>query len=577
MYQRDLLYAILLLFSAFASFITITFSWQRRTTPGALPLIALMLGTFIWSLTYAIHWLATDPAAKQLWLEMTYFGVVLVPSSFLVFTLVYSQRGHWLNFRILLVLALVQVITLILLWTDSYHGLFFAGKRDMAAHAYHDGGPWFWGYVLFSYAQILLGMAFLFRMFFTTKQLYRRQVGTVILATMFPWIASIISFVGTDFLAGLDLPPLAFVMTGIVFTISLLRVHLLDIVPIARGVLVENMNDAVLVLDVQNRVVDINPAAQRLLSDASVSARSLLGQSLQNIFPQLRKITESADNSDAVPRQSELALEGASVRYFEVQTVPLYDRSGRFSGRLMTCRDISERKQAELEREQLIADLDAYAHTVAHDLKVPVTAIIGFAELLLEMEDELTDEVQHMLERVHQASYKLHAIINELLLLASIRSVAAISLSPLNTGLIITEVMSRLEDRVKSTQARIIQPEVWPTAIGYGPWVEEIWANYISNAIKYGGSPPEIRLDARLTANGMVRFIVHDNGPGLTAEDQEKLFQRHERLGTIRAEGHGLGLSIVRRIAEKLGGEVGVESEIGKGSAFYFTLPAILG
>jgi hypothetical protein len=109
--------------------------------------------------------------------------------------------------------------------------------------------------------------------------------------------------------------------------------------------------------------------------------------------------------------------------------------------------------------------------------------------------------------------------------------------------------------------------------------------NYITNALKYGGDPPQVELGADVVATGAdpaaaadahVRFWVRDNGDGLTEDEQERLFTPFERLHQTRAHGHGLGLSIVRRIINRLDGEVGVESEAlpGKGSTFYFTLPA---
>jgi two-component system sensor histidine kinase/response regulator len=100
-----------------------------------------------------------------------------------------------------------------------------------------------------------------------------------------------------------------------------------------------------------------------------------------------------------------------------------------------------------------------------------------------------------------------------------------------------------------------------------------VWANYISNAIKYGGRPPHIELGATAQDDGMVRFWVRDNGAGLTPEEQTRLFIPFTRLDQVQVKGHGLGLSIVRRIVGKLGGQVGVESQVGQGSVFSFTLP----
>jgi signal transduction histidine kinase len=125
-------------------------------------------------------------------------------------------------------------------------------------------------------------------------------------------------------------------------------------------------------------------------------------------------------------------------------------------------------------------------------------------------------------------------------------------------------------------QAEIIKPSEWPVVLGHAPWVEEVWANYISNAMKYGGHPPRVELGATPLPNGSVRFWVHDNGNGLSPEARAQLFIAYTRLDKLRATGHGLGLSIVKRIVEKLGGTVGLESEDepGKGSTFSFTLPA---
>jgi len=117
-------------------------------------------------------------------------------------------------------------------------------------------------------------------------------------------------------------------------------------------------------------------------------------------------------------------------------------------------------------------------------------------------------------------------------------------------------------------------PDEWPLAVGYGPWIEEVWANYINNAIKYGGEPPCVRLGATAQPDGTIRFWVSDNGAGLSEEEQARLFTPFTRLDQVRARGYGLGLSIVRRIMDRLGGEVGVESRDGEGSVFSFVLPA---
>jgi signal transduction histidine kinase len=163
-------------------------------------------------------------------------------------------------------------------------------------------------------------------------------------------------------------------------------------------------------------------------------------------------------------------------------------------------------------------------------------------------------------------------LIDELLLLAGVRQ-SNVPPQPLAMGQIINDVLERLDYLLQETPAEIITPDDWPIALGHAPWVEEIWANYLSNAIKYGSPPRRIELGGKKQADGTVRFWVKDNGPGLAEDEQKRLFIPFTRLSQIRVQGHGLGLSIVRRIVEKLKGQAGVESAPGKGSTFYFVLP----
>ena len=137
---------------------------------------------------------------------------------------------------------------------------------------------------------------------------------------------------------------------------------------------------------------------------------------------------------------------------------------------------------------------------------------------------------------------------------------------------LVSDAQSRVDPLIWESQAQLVLPKSWPKALGYGPWIEEVWANYLSNALKYGGQPPEIELGAELMPNQMVRFWVKDNGAGISPADQARLFTPFTQLGPTN-KGHGLGLSIVQRIISKCGGQVGCTSN-GSGSTFWFTLPA---
>jgi signal transduction histidine kinase len=249
--------------------------------------------------------------------------------------------------------------------------------------------------------------------------------------------------------------------------------------------------------------------------------------------------------------------------------------------------DITERKRADKALRQYASDLearnkelDAFAHTVAHDLKNPLTSMIGYSDLLMDQHALLSpDMMREFFEAISVSGSKMVHIIDALLLLATVRRMEHVKTGPLDMVAIVAEARARLASMVAENKAEVVMPGQWPAALGYGPWVEEVWVNYISNAVKYGGDleqgiPSRVELGAEMNGDSHVRFWVRDNGLGLVPEQQQQLFTQFTRLHEISAEGYGLGLSIVQRIVERLGGEVGVESQVGQGSTFYFTLPA---
>jgi signal transduction histidine kinase len=235
-------------------------------------------------------------------------------------------------------------------------------------------------------------------------------------------------------------------------------------------------------------------------------------------------------------------------------------------------------RQRTVELQARNEELDAFAHTVAHDLKNPLAALITFSGLLERRFARISSDKKFLdnLQMMTQSGRKINTIINELLLLTSVRKLEEVTMEPLDMDSVVAEVQRRLADLIEEHRAEITVMGEWPVALGRGPWVEEVWANYVSNALKYGGQPPRVELGATEQEDGTVRFWVRDNGPGLTPEEQAQLFTPFTRLDQVRTEGHGLGLSIVRRIVEKLGGQFGVESTPGQGSTFFFALPRAL-
>ncbi|RUT73187.1 PAS domain-containing sensor histidine kinase [Ancylomarina longa] len=233
--------------------------------------------------------------------------------------------------------------------------------------------------------------------------------------------------------------------------------------------------------------------------------------------------------------------------------------------------DITTRVLAENELIKQNLELDAYAHTIAHELHSQLNSIIGFSQIL-QINDRLTKEKKdEFLEMIVQSGFKMNSIIREMLLFAN-RKKEEVVKTQLAMKDIILEALSRISPTEKNS-AQIVFPAQFEKSKGYAPWIEEVWFNYIRNGIKYGGNPPKLEIGSNKVENGYIKYWIKDNGNGLSERECELLFIDPQKLGNGFVKGHGLGLSIVKRIVKKLDGWVKIESIPNQGSTFSFYLP----
>jgi len=219
------------------------------------------------------------------------------------------------------------------------------------------------------------------------------------------------------------------------------------------------------------------------------------------------------------------------------------------------------------------AELEAYAHTIAHSLKTPLAAAIRFLEILQKFKAEgLAAEQRDLLQKSSSALAMTGEAVDALLLLSTIAQ-QSVDMQPLDMKNVVARVLNQISDLQARTGALLTLPETWPAALGYEPWVGEVWLNLVSNALKYGGSPARVELGGALEGSH-VRFWVRDNGQTLSEKERMLVFIPFTRLHQERAPGHGLGLATVQRIVSRLEGKVGVRPGPQQGNEFFFELPA---
>jgi PAS domain S-box-containing protein len=590
--------------SAVVSIGVIVYARRHYKSPEVQALTWLIFATSGWLIFNTLELASPSPGMTIFWTKVSYAFIISTPVAWLAFTLQYTGKQRWLTAPRFIWFCIIPSVTMILVLTNHLHGLiwqhydFITVSTGMAMQVSHYGF-WFWVHISYGYILVLLGALLIGKQYLKSFQLYRRQSTWLVLGALSPIAVNIIYVF--HLIPGLrkDYTSVSFAFGGIAFAIGIFRYHLFDLKPVARDVVIDNMEDAMLTVDAKNRVVDLNPAAQHI---AGVASETMIGRPLERTLRAWRPLIEYLQGSSHT--QADIGLNG---RYYDLRISPLTDRRGHLAGRLIVLRDITARKDMEkslrehaVELEARNEELDAFAHTVAHDLKIPLTSLIGYSHFLRRRYGNvLPEEAHHYLDIIKQNGLKMTNIIDELLLLASVH-VEDIRIVPLDMRTIVAEAQRRLTDAIAETQTQFIIPEAWPTAWGYAAWVEEVWVNYISNALKYGGRmdegiSPRVELgfdeDYEIEThknvhNGenslkssssetepFIRFWVRDNGPGIPTTERSQLFGKFKRLDQVQTQGHGLGLSIVRHIVHKLRGDVGVESEMGEGSLFWFTLP----
>jgi len=552
------------------------FAWQRREAPGGLPVAALTGSAAIWTGGNAFQAASTTLSAKLFWVDVQYVGLVVVPVAWFAFACEYTGRETWTDRRTLAILSVPMVATLGLAWTNDYHHLIRASTEvvTVGGNAVLDRtfGPVFWA--AWTYSNLLTGLGTLALVYglLRSRKLYRKQTLAILSGVTVPWVASTLFYSGLSTVE----PETYFAVSGLAFAYAIDRYDLLDIAPVGRRTVVEQMDDPVLILDRDDRIVDANPAAARLFGWDGVDR--VVGESVADACASCPAVVEWQFSEETT---GELAVEAADGRphHFDLWET-LLDGEGR-SSRVVVFRDVTALKRQN-ER------LERVGHTIAHDLRNPLNVAQG--QLELARADD-TDAEDH-LDRVADSHRRMADIIDEILEMArdedagrtdrhSLRAVAERAWENVDTADADLSLDADLgsveadEDQLASAFENLFRNAVEHGSASSRPPSDD--------AVEHGSTSPrsgthenavERGTDATVRVGALdgEGFYVADDGPGIPERDREAVF---EHGFTTRNGGNGVGLSVVADVADRHDWCVTVTDSENGGARFEFRDPEV--
>ncbi len=574
------LYAIPLLVVSALLIIFALIAWRRDSTLGVTLFFIYAIFVAGLMIAYALQLMSADLQIILFWVKIKHIFYCL-PVIWLLFVTIYTNHGNWLTPRNIAILFFIPAFQAIAAWTNEFHGLYWqavgTATIDGAVTFQTINGPLFYVGMLYLYLIVALSVVIMVGSIIRAPSFFRGQIAWLLAGVFMPVLGNLLTITGLSDTLHFDTTPIGFALVCLPIGWNLFRQNLFDIVPAAYGKIVRSMSDAIIVLNAENKVVDLNPAAEAL---THIPASVAIGKSVREAFPQAPDLLTRY--RDAPEAQVELEFnEGSSKLFLDMRLSSIYNRSGKMTGRVIVLRDITQSKKAEetirqyaVELETSNNELDAFSHTVAHDLKAPIGIIMGYTHIL-QQHEQLEPTVIKYVQNIEKAAGRMENMITGLLLLARLRNISDI-VTPVDMTQAAKGATERFQGQMEERGIKIEIMEQMPPAMGHDIWLEEVFANLIGNAVKYiGRENPAPCISVKGYRQGqIVRYEVEDNGMGISQENQAKLFDMFSRFHTHEATGAGLGLSIFLRIVTRLKGEVGVTSEPDAGSTFWFTLPA---
>lgn len=528
-----------------------------------------MVAMSIWTLSYTLDVTAVTLEGKIFWAKMKYLGSVPGPMLWFVLSLQLTKKDHWLKNPLLQGLLWAYTIgTIGVVFTNHYHGWFWTDFRltPELLEVQGDHGFFFWIYAIGIYLTTFISIILYLNYYRTTPAIFQQQALLMALGGIIPPASH---FLGVQLFPKIDTTILALMVSGILFGLAIFRFGALNFVHIAHNLIIQNINAGIIVLDDLERVVELNPYAHKIIGQTQ---EAVIGKPLKDV------LTGWSDLEILAGQEKEIDIyhNGSQTHYY-VQISPINEKNA-LVGYAMTLFDITPRKRAEesLRLAKEAADQANQAKSVflanmSHELRTPLNGILGYAQIL-NRDPSLTTSQKDGLGIIYNSGQHLLTLINDVLDLAKVEANRLeLTPAPLNLPAFLNDVVVLIDMAAHRKSLKFIyqaDPDLPALINADEKRLRQVLLNLLGNAVKFTETGRVVFQVSTIKENNStpkiqnLRFKIIDTGPGIPADQQEKIFQPFEQAGDSqqRGQGTGLGLVISQRLVQLMGGQIQVES-----------------
>ena len=526
-------FILILLICGFISAGLTIIGWNNRALPIAKPFILLMAAETIWIFGSALEIMSTQLGTVLFFNNIEYPALMTVPVALLFISLIYSGREHYLTKKTVPLFFIIPVLVCLLVFSNPWHYYYYSGFHSVTVGGVmvwvYEHGPLFWIMFTYNYLVGFLALLLVAGRLFSPGNFYRRQTIIIVFAACIPFIFNLAYVLNLEPFPDYDLTQVAFLLTGIVIAVGVLRYQLFSAIPVAYSRVFATISDGVFVIDSQFRVLDLNPAAERI---AGIKSHLAVSRELRSLVPAVSQILEHPAPAHEKWQGELLLILDEQPHYYDVLLNPMDEEGTGSKGYLCMFREVTGRKHAELSLVTANKKINLLTRITRHDIENKLMILHGYLTLLKNT--SLTPTQNEYLNRQETA-------------LNAVREHIAFTRKYQQLGVQVP-VWQNAEAVIRKAKTQVFFNKVRfsctvePVTILADPMLERVFYNLLDNAVMHGSEPlTEVKATSHRDGASLV-LVIEDDGNGISAADRKRLFEQGFGKNT------GLGLFLSREI-----------------------------